>query len=145
MFQNRFCRYRVVNQTIVKLNISMAMYARGLPTLNSVSPTEPGDRFWVGGDAALGHWWGGDGFLLWIRQRREETSLGQDLHSICERAHTCTAVWHIFQFIIVFLCCLITVFLERQMWALKEQIVVKFCLYILIHLWIDSQHTSLHM
>lgn len=62
-----------------------------------ILPSEPGHSFWVGGDATLGHWWGGDGFLLWIRQSREETSLGQDFHSIRECAHTCADVWLVSQ------------------------------------------------
>lgn len=78
----------------VQLNIHMPMYAQGLPTVNPVSSSEPGDSFRVGGDAALGHWWGGNGFLFRICQRREETSLGQDFHSIRECAHCRTAVWH---------------------------------------------------
>lgn len=45
---------------------------------------EPGDSVRVGGDAALGHRRGGHGLLLRVRQRGEETSLGQDLHSIRE-------------------------------------------------------------
>lgn len=49
-----------------------------------VSPLEPGYCLWLGGDEALGHRRGGNGLLLWIRPRREETSLGQDFHSICE-------------------------------------------------------------
>lgn len=81
-----------LNQTSVELNICIPVNARGSPPVNSVSSSEPGNRFWVGGDAALGHWRGGDGLLLWVRQRREETSLGQDLHSIRECSHTSTAV-----------------------------------------------------
>lgn len=88
IFLNRFPKYWVMNQTSVVLNI-YTMYAWGLPAVNSISPLEPGDSLWVGGDAALGHRRGGDGFLFWIRQRREETSLGQDLHSIRECICTC--------------------------------------------------------
>lgn len=66
-----------------------------------VSPLEPSDRIWVGGDATLGHWWGGDGILLRVRQRREETSLGQDFHPICECTHTHTCTWCEFAAVLV--------------------------------------------
>lgn len=49
-----------------------------------VTSTEPGDRFWVGRDAALGHRRGGNGLLLRVRPRGEETTLGQNLHPLCE-------------------------------------------------------------
>lgn len=46
--------------------------------------TEPSDCIRMGGDAEVGHWWGGHGVLLWVRARREKTTLGQNFHSIRE-------------------------------------------------------------
>lgn len=46
--------------------------------------SEPSDCVWVGGDAEVGHGRGGHGLLFRVRPRREETTLGKDLHTIRE-------------------------------------------------------------
>lgn len=46
--------------------------------------SEPGNSVRVGRDAAVGHRRRRDGLLFRIRARREEASMGQDLHAVCE-------------------------------------------------------------
>ncbi len=46
--------------------------------------TESGDHLRMVRDAEMGHGWRGNGLLLWIYARWKETSLGQNIHSLCK-------------------------------------------------------------
>lgn len=52
--------------------------------------TESGDSVRMVRDAEMGHGWRGNGFLFRVRTRGEETSLGQNLYSLCESR---TSMW----------------------------------------------------
>lgn len=54
------------------------------PYWHRSSAPESGNRVWLGRDAEVGYRWRGHGVLLWVRPRREETTMGQDIHTLCE-------------------------------------------------------------